>query len=115
MDNEIEMFRYHFMKYLETHGISATEFAKSTGLSMSVHHYINGDTPFPARYLAKCSLSMNVTADWLLGITTGDSSGLTDEQCRLIDVYNLATNEDKGRIDSILSKYTKRKPKSNQP
>ena len=112
--SEVEMFRYHLMKYLETHDISATQFAKSTGLSMSIHHYINGNTPFPTRFIAKCSIAMNVTADWLLGITTGEQSGLTEDECRLIDVYNLATNEDKGRIDSILSKYTGHRAKSSR-
>ncbi len=107
----LEMFRYNTTKYMQTHGYSVRSFAPICGIPVpTLARYVSGDTPVNITGLVKIAKAMNVTTDWLLGITASQSTDLPPEIRRFIDVYSIASEGDKKVINALLDKYKPLEP-----
>lgn len=49
------------------------------------------------------------TADYLLGISSRRSPGISEEDARLLAAYHAASDRDRGLVDGILAEYAEKK------
>lgn len=103
---ELDMFRYNLAKYLEAHNYSVRAMAIESGIPIpTLSRYAVGDAPITVRALVQLAKTMNVSVDWLLGLTQSPSTELPPKTKKLIDAYAIASDSDKQIMDTIIQKY----------
>lgn len=99
-----QMFRNLLSYLIETSGKSRTEIAAQTDIRpATLSRYLSGDRTPTLEYAAALADYFGVPIDWLVGKTNDTSE--------LLHLYNIASDDDKLIIDTVLKKY--KKPKGN--
>ena len=97
-----QMFRNLLSYLIETSGKSRTEIAAQTDIRpATLSRYLSGDRTPTLEYAAALADYFGVSIDWLVGKTNDTSE--------LLHLYNIASDDDKLIIDTVLKKYKNRK------
>ena len=96
----------NIIKWKKDHGYTYKDISDKTGIKFSaIQRYLIQGSALPIRSVVRFAEIMGVSVHYLLGLTDNPSPYLPSNLQRLIDAYDVATDEDRAEIESILRKY----------
>ena len=100
--NDFTAFQDNFRALMDARGYSREEIAKGCGFQkITVSRYRNASEYAPSlKHVIAIAKFFNVSLEWLLGISQKQSGGAQE----LVDLYSLATPDDRHVVDSVLKK-----------
>lgn len=102
------IFCDHLKQLVENSKYSRVELCEKLHTSPpTLSRYLNHQRVPSADFLANVSDFFGVSCDWLIGLKENKYESLTSENYELISLYNLATEDDKLVIKTLLKKYKK--------
>ena len=106
-EKNYEIFRTRLKQLRDGKGLNSQALADYTGMSpAAISRYINGSRIPDIGALITLADFFGVRVEWMLVIDTVDRyEDVADEDRKKIDLYKLASDEDKAIIDFILRKY----------
>ena len=99
-------FKTNLKSLIENRGVLIKDVAEainSTPGSMS--RYLAGKRDPDLKYVVALAEYFNVSVDWLLGINGEKFDILPPEIRRIVNLYSLASPDDRRVIEAVLSKY----------
>lgn len=103
-------FRKNLRNLIENNGKTLRDMATDMGVSFTtLSRYTNGHRDPDLKYVILLSNYFHVPIDWLLGLNMERYEMLATETREFIELYNIASPDDRRVIDAILSKYRKEK------
>ncbi len=103
-------FRENLRNLIEGSGKSLRATAIDMGVAFpSLSRYLNGHRTPDLNYVIFLSQYYNVPIGWLLGFSEDRYDTLSPENRELLDLYKLATPDDRRVVDAILNKYREEK------
>lgn len=103
-------FRENLRNLIDGSGKSLRATAIDMGVAFpSLSRYLNGHRTPDLNYVIFLSQYYNVPIGWLLGFSEDRYDTLSPENRELLDLYKLATPDDRRVVDAILNKYREEK------
>lgn len=99
-------FKTNLKSLIDNRGVLIKDVAEainSTPGSMS--RYLSGKRDPDLKYVVALAEYFNVSVDWLLGINGEKFEILPPEIQRIVNLYSLASPDDRRVIEAVLSKY----------
>lgn len=98
------MFYENLKREIDKRGINLNQLAKNTGVSQaSTDRWKKGSMPNTDALIKLCKY-LNVSADYLLDLTTPEAPELSDQEKRLLEYYRKADKRGKATIEEIAKK-----------
>ena len=105
---DYSIFRENMRVLIDGRGITRKALAEELGFSpITISRYISGARSPETEHLVAIANYFRVTVDWLLGIGGERYETIPQNEKRLLDLYHVASSDDKGIIEAVLNKYLK--------
>lgn len=106
MDYDYSTFITHLQNLMDAHGQSLRDASASLGISApTLSRYLTGQRIPDLSYAIRIAQYYNVPIAWLLGLNSSRYEQIPDEIKTIVELYQIATVDDRAVIDLILSKY----------
>ena len=104
---DYDVFRERLRQLRDSKGLNSQALADYTGMSAAaISRYLNGSRIPDINAILTFADFFGVRAEWMFGIESVDRyEDVSDEDRKRIDLFKLASKNDKAVIDLILSKY----------
>ena len=107
---DFSRFRENLTALVESRGITFVELGAATNMaSTTLHRYISGDRTPDLPNLMRLAEYFDVSLDWLLGFSDERFECIPAEMRQFMELYNIASPDDRRVIQAVLSKYRKEK------
>ena len=104
---DYDVFRERLRQLRDSKGLNSQALADYTGMSAAaISRYLNGSRIPDINAILTFADFFGVRAEWMFGIESVDRyEDVADEDRKRIDLFKLASENDKAVIDLILAKY----------
>lgn len=104
---DYDVFRERLRQLRDSKGLNSQALADYTGMSAAaISRYLNGSRIPDINAILTFADFFGVRAEWMFGIEPVERyEDVADEDRKRIDLFKLASENDKAVIDFILSKY----------
>lgn len=104
---DYDVFRERLRQLRDSKGLNSQALADYTGMSAAaISRYLSGSRLPDINAILTFADFFGVRAEWMFGIESVDRyEDVSDEDRKRIDLFKLASENDKAVIDLILSKY----------
>ena len=104
---DYDVFRERLRQLRDSKGLNSQALADYTGMSAAaISRYLNGSRIPDINAILTFADFFGVRAEWMFGIESVDRyEDVSDEDRKRIDLFKLASENDKAVIDLILAKY----------
>lgn len=103
---DFTVFQSRLRDLMDSRGLSMKSLAEQVNTtSATVSRYLSSDRTPDLAYIVKLADFFGVSIGWMLGLEEDRYAPLPKEYKELIDLYSVATPDDRRVIQAVLSKY----------
>lgn len=103
---DFSIFRSRLQELMDSRGLSMKALAEQINMTpATVSRYLSSDRTPDLAYVARLAEHFGVSIDWMLGFDDDKYAPLPKEHQELINLYSMATPDDRRVVQAVLSKY----------
>lgn len=103
---DFTIFQTRLRELMDSRGLSMKALAEHANTtSATVSRYLSSNRTPDLAYIVKLAEFFGVSVDWLLGLDDDRYAPLPKEYKELVDLYSVATPDDRRVVQAVLSKY----------
>lgn len=103
---DFSIFRQNLRKLMESKGYNINSFSEEIGIpSATISRYLNGIRTPDITYVIRIANHFKVSVDWMFGLNGDKLEIFPKETQEVIELYSLASNDDRRVIQAVLNKY----------
>ena len=103
-------FRKNFVSLVKSRNKLLKDIAKTINVSpVTLSRYVTGNREPELAYVIRIAQYFGVSIDWRLGYSANETASIPDRFIEMINLYAIATPEDRLVVDALLGKYREEK------
>lgn len=103
---DYSVFKKNLRDLIDSRGMMVVQVADETGISkITLSRYLNGHRIPDLEYVIRLAKFFNVSVDWMLGLTGEKFDILPPDIQSLVNLYSVASPDDRKVVEAVLSKY----------